>query len=118
MAIKLTSNDNQEFIIDGLLPEEEINIFFRAINENGCLSLIQTVSCQSLPCEGNVPVIEDIIINQPLCDDVMTVPVEIIATDEDMPLTYRINLNGSFTIENTTGIFGPNSSRNLDCKSN
>ncbi len=102
---EVTSFMNREFTISGLTPEEEITVTFRAINENGCASLNETITCKSLPCTGSVPIINDIIIEQPLCDEMNEVPVQIIASDPDQPLTYRINLNGAYTIENNTGFF-------------
>lgn len=104
-GFEVTTSMNSEFTISGLTPEEIISITFRAINNNGCVSDIRTASCQSLPCEGSVPIVNNIIIDQPLCDNEIEIPVEIIATDPDLPLTYRINLNGAYTIENQTGIF-------------
>ncbi|MBT8231105.1 MAG: choice-of-anchor L domain-containing protein [Bacteroidia bacterium] len=96
---------DNEFIISGLFPEEEIFVVFHALNENGCTSNFDTIYCQSQPCLGNIPVIDSIIVDQPLCDNITRVPVRIFATDPDMPLTYRINLNNAYTIENTTGVF-------------
>jgi len=104
-GFEITTFMNRQFTISGLTPEEEVSITFRAINVNGCTSAPIVVNCQSLPCEGSVPVIDDIIIEQPLCDNMEEVPVQIIASDPDQPLTYRINLNGAFTVENQTGIF-------------
>ena len=104
-----TVNDN-ELIIDGLLPEEEIEIVFRGVNgdtrvlNGACLGVNDTLTCRSLPCDNTSPVIEDIIISQPSCDTQGGSPVEIIATDADQPLIYRV-FGPNFTIENQTGMF-------------
>ncbi len=99
-----------EVVIEGLAPEEEIQIIFRGVNAqssvpNGfCLGVNDTLVCKSLPCDDTAPVIEDIIISQPSCDTQGGSPVEVIATDDDQPLTYRI-YKDIFTDENQTGIF-------------
>jgi len=108
---KVTSSSTaNEVIVEGLLPEEEIQIIFRGINvdsrvNNGaCLGINDTLICQSLPCLKSSPVIDTIIISQPSCDTQGGSPVEIIASDEDQPLIYRI-YKDIFTSENETGVF-------------
>ena len=105
-----TSLNPNEVIVGGLLPEEEIEIIFRGINDNSrvalgtCLGAQDTVRCESLPCDNTSPVIEDIIISQPSCDTQGGSPVQIIATDEDQPLIYRV-FGSTFTLDNQTGMF-------------
>ncbi|MDA8693078.1 choice-of-anchor L domain-containing protein [Saprospiraceae bacterium] len=105
-----TTGNSNEVIIDGLLPEEEIEIIFRGINEDNrielgsCLGVNDTIMCRSLPCDNTSPVIDSINIAQPSCDTQGGSEVIVFAADQDQPLTYRA-FGNTFTFENQTGRF-------------
>ncbi len=105
-----TFGDRNEIIIEGLTPEEEIQIILRGLNASAqlaasaCLGATDTLVCQSLPCDNSSPVIEDIIIDQPSCDSQGRSSAQVIASDPDQPLVYRI-YGDNFTLDNSTGEF-------------
>ncbi len=95
--------------IQGLLPEEEIDVIVRGVNQNAnfdkaCLGLQDTVFCTSLPCLNSLPQLDSISIEQPSCSTQSGINVELFATDSNLPLTYRV-YSDNYTFENNTGVF-------------
>lgn len=105
-----TSSTSNDIIIQGLAPEESVEIILRGINEsptllNGrCLGMNDTLSCMSLPCDNSSPVIDSIVIDQPSCDSQGGSYVRVYASDDDQPLIYRI-YSQTFTIDDPDGEF-------------
>jgi gliding motility-associated-like protein len=105
-----TQISDNEVRIDGLGSEEEIEIIFRGVNVDSnvslgaCVGVNDTLICKSLPCDNSSPLITAINISQPSCDTQGGAPVEVIAVDGDLPITYRV-FGDTFTEENGSGIF-------------
>ncbi len=96
--------DLNNLVISGLLGGESIELEVRGSNFGRCMTDAITASCTAAPCPSDGPVIEDIFINQPKCASQTTARVEVTANSNNLPLTYRVQIN-SFTAENRNGIF-------------
>jgi len=110
IGYNITTFAGNQVIIDGLTPEENIEIIIRAItNAPGaiipnCFSPNDTIYCQSLPCANTAPVIDSIIVDQPACETQGGVEVQVFASDPDQPLNYYVYTD-NMNFERPNGVF-------------
>jgi len=79
-------------IVTGLLDQETMTLEVRANNAAGCQSESAFSTCTTIDCNGTLPVINEVKIDQPICASETRVIVEVEAESSAMPLTYRIDL--------------------------